>query len=439
MSKQLPSIATALSIAQLAKHLEQSLSTLPLHQQSEQAWSELSASASAAGDYELMKRCAIARHTLKLADPARAAHRAWDQAVLALRLGQAAQQAQDQPAVQQSLTAALAALSTPDPEQDLGFEDWLTLGEELIALDPSCFQAIAQSVQAQVQSLPLPIQRDAWVQLARLEAKSLYAQGQLDAALAKSTAGRFDLMQDQDDAFSADVLLWLLEAQRTAEAAKLAFESVFNERQYSAQQACHLAYQQVQQPDADIYWDLTLAAAALLASPQGFCALEDGLGIFQAYSQAAKRKQADHPALLMLEAHYQFHRLENVSQALRLYEQAAPQFEWLNSVVLFDIWRARIQVHGAKHALSLPMLPAPAAVWAYSTGLAVLELPDYFPQDSYATSEQIAGLAKQYYQVGLQLFEGFFATGQGQYESADIEVYAMLCESLEIEGRLSEV
>ena len=424
----------ALSGAQLANQVEQLL-----HQQSEQAWSEWSASASKAGDYELMKRSAIARHALKLADPERAPHRAWDQAVLALRLGQAAQQVQDTSAVQQAVTATLAALSNPDPEQDLGFEDWLTVGEELIALDPHCFQAIAQSVNAQIQDLPLPVQRDAWVQLARLEAKSLYAQGQLDAALAKSAAGRFDLMQDQDDAFSAEVLLWLLEAQRTSEAAKLAFESVFNERQYSAQQACHLAYQQVQQPDADIYWDLTLAAAALLASPQGFCALEDGLSIFQAYSQAAKRKQADHPALLILEAHYQFHRLENVSQALRLYEQAAPQFEWLNSVVLFDIWRARIQVHGAKHALNLPLLAAPAAVWCYSFGLALQELPDYFPQDSYATSAHFADLAKQYYQLGLQRFEAFFVTGQGHYESADIEVYAMLCESLQIEGRLSEV
>lgn len=432
MPKHSPSSAHVLSGAQLDHYVEQlnRIAALPITEQTDEAWSELAAMATEAGDYALMQRCILARHALKLANPDRETYRAWDQALLALQLGQVAKQAKDQTAVQQAVREAIAALTVRESSQVIDFKDWLRLGDDFIDLDPTCFQAIAQQVLGEIKHAVLLVQRDALVRLARLEAKALYAQGQLAAALAKSVEGRFDLVDDYDDAFSAQVLLWLMEAQRYPEAAKLAFESAFAEREYSSQLACHLAFAETQTAQVDIYWPLTLAAAALLGKPAGICEAEACQGMFLHYLQQAKQLQDKHPAVLILEAQYILHTLNDVPRALPLFEQAVPQFEWLNAVVLADLWRARLSVHGAKRALNFPFLKPQAGSWSCSFALELDDLSKEFPQDNSASATDFAALALRYYELGLQQFEAFFNSGQGNYKSADIDAYALICEKL---------
>jgi len=272
------------------------------------------------------------------------------------------------------------------------------------------------------------------VQFSRLEAKSLALQGRFDEAVSLGRQGRFCLCGDEDDAFSAQMLDWLLAAGQQAEAAHIAFECVDNERVVSAEHACHLAIQQLQEPAAhQALWALVLASAALWEDTQWVCGDEDPAQYLQRHLALAGALPALQPTIDVLQARHLVQSQEDYAQALPLLERTLQNPALASSKNLEQLWLCRIQVHGAEEALALPFIPATAAGWCYNLGVHLdYNLQAQLPEDMDWPEAAVEHLAARYYEAGLARFEAFFATGQGQYRDGDIHVYAMLCNNLAI-------
>lgn len=428
------------------------LGALPASEQSDEAWGYLADHAEDAGDHECVRQCAMKRHALATGQPERARFRAWDDAFLMLRLGRsyAAQGLPEK--VRSAVDSAIDSLKRAPADQDVDHDDWLGLGEQAIALLPECFGRIRDEVRAHLvaDECAPPLRRAAEVQLARLEALALYRQGRLTEALEKSRAGRFGLSDDSDeDEFSMQVLDWLLEAGRAAEAARLAFECAFNERGESAPHACRLALQQMQQlPDeaggdgangaagGAAEWALTLAFAATCEELQWVAGDAAPTDFFERHLALARRYSPAHPGADVLQALYLIRERQAYAEALPLLEKAVLHAELSAPNVLEALWLSRIHRHGAAPGLAMPYPDAAAAGWCYNMGVWLnFQLRDHFPEDMAWPEAAIESLAARYYESGLKKFEAFIVSGSGMFRDGDLHVYSMLCNNLAIHYR----
>ncbi|MCW7540114.1 hypothetical protein OOT46_19960 [Aquabacterium sp. A7-Y] len=418
---------------------EQVLHELPVPLATENAWAHLSDAAAGAGEHACVRRCAAARHALQLAQPERAAYRAWDEALLAVRLGVAfAAEGLDEEA-RASARRAIEVLAQAGQDQDVDHEDWLRLGTSLVMLDPQLVDTVVGKVGALVPAdLSLPRLRRVRVLLARLEARALCQQGRWEEGLAKARAGRFGLTDDEDDRYNTQVLRWLLQADRKEEAARLAFECVFHQRPGSAQAMVEAAMQHAdgEPGHEDVHWVLTLASAALWESVHWVCGEEDPEVYFERHLALAAQMAPDHPALDVLRALALLEHRQDHAGALALLEVAVPRAsEWANSDIVEKVWRCRMLVHGAPAAVALPFVSAPCGTWAYTVGVRIEELVEELPEGTPWPEEQIRELQARYYEEGLAAFEAFFESGEGYYRDGDVHNYSMLCNNLAIYHR----
>ncbi|KEY60925.1 hypothetical protein [Serratia sp. DD3] len=331
---------------------------------------------------------------------------------------------------------AINALSEAGNEEQVGFSDWITLGESIVFISPAL---IPQTIAYARLLLPKDIApgklRDAEIQIARLEAKMHYYAGDLDKAIARARDGRYGLTSDSNDNFSALLLRWILEAGREDEAAELAFESANGERPGSQEEALQLALDKVN-TTPNIYWHLTLAGAALREGQQWVCGNEDSQQFYQHHLAQARILDPAHPSLLS----HEIERMLEVEKkppesALPLLEQltALPDFPLFYNLVS-ALLKARMQIHGIDKMLSMPFVPTGAAGWEYNMGCIIEDifadtLNKKIPQE---LRDKIYSLQGRYYQEGLKRFEAFFASGKGHFRDADIHVYSMLCNNLGI-------
>ncbi len=408
------------------------LQALPLADQSDESWSHLSSFAHFAGDHGLVRTCATARHAYQLTLPQRAAFRAWDQAVLSMRLATSFANEALTGESHASADAAIHALVDASPDQDVDSRDWLRLGQSMVELNPERIAEVAKHVRSRVPPRSsVAIWRDIEVQIARLEAKTLHQQGQLAEALVKARQGRFRLVRDDDDEFSATVLDWLVEAGNWTQAAALAFECVFNERE-SAGHACRLAQtQRALHPNP--HWSLTLAYASLIDATAWVCGEEDPSSYFQRHMQMAQELQPDTFAWQAVQACYLLQSPNQWAAALPLLERAVQQADLANSGLVPKLWACRIRVYGMSMALTMPFVESPSAGWNYNIGVMISGgLNGELPEETEWPGNSKDDLAARYYELGLRQFEAFFASSEGNYRDGDIHVYSMLCNNLAI-------
>ena len=411
--------------------------------QSQEAWNYLGSLAGRAGLFELERRCAAGRHDYQRAQAARAPYRAYDKGQTALwrahsfaREGVAAQ-------AQAAAAAAIKAFQDAGPGEDLDVNDWLNLGDSLATLLPESVDAIVEHAQAMAaETAPLPQRREIAVRAARLRARALHRQGALAEALEAARTGRFVLGCDENDAFSALVLDWLLEAGQHGQAAALAFECVFNERPVSSDHACRVALAQLADDGSrsgssasSPYWPLLLAWASTVEATAWVAGEQDAAAFFKTHLQVARAGGVALPAIDAVEGLYLIDSAHDYAAALPLLESAARD-PALTSTVVSNIWLCRMQLYGVERALQMPFVDTACAGWSYNAGVTLeYGMRDELAPGSAWPKEAVETLATRYYERGLAQYERFFETGQGMYRDGGVHPYSMLCNNLAIDYR----
>lgn len=423
---------------------EQVLQALAPGQVPDQAWAHLAGLAAEAGDHRCARRCAEARHALQVALPQRSRYRAWDDALLSVRLGLSyAADAQPERA-HAAAQEAIRSLAEAGPDQDVDADDWLRLGDSLVRLAPDCVDTIVQQVLAALPpGLAQPRRRSVQVRLARLQARALCAQGRLEEGLAVAAQGRHDLSEDEDDDFNAQVFQWLLQAGHRQAAARLAFECMFHERGSSRRMHPFVVEQvaaaSATDEGADVHWALALASAAVRESTQWVCGDEAPSVYFERHLALAARWDAAHPAIELLQGLHLLATGHGPAAALPLLESAVPKDpEFADSDVAGKLWLCRMQVHGAPVALTLPFIEVPCGGWCYSLAVRLEDLHESLPDGAEWPEDAVGALQARYYRQGLARFEAFFESGQGYYLDGNAHTYSMLCNNLAIYCRYDE-
>lgn len=424
--------------------MEHQLAAAPRAGQSDDLWEHLAALAGRAGQQDCVRRCARARHALQRAMPERASFGAYDDAVLALRLGDAFAREGLADDARQAGQQAFAALAQAAPGQDVDHDDWLRLGERLLQLLPGQAQALAEQVLARLPADTAPgPRRSVLVQLHRLQARVLQRQGQLEPALALAWQGRYTLDGDQEDGFSAELIDWLLAAGRGAQAAELAYECITNERSGSAGHAARLALQ-FDRADGPVepWWPLALAQAAVQEDGRWVCGQEDPAAcharhLARAQALAAATPSADRApfeaAVAALQGEVLLEQRRDLPAALTLLEFATRHPSQASSKNVENLWRCRLLRYGAQEALRLAFVPCSAAGWNYNLGVALThQLSEVLPEGAEWPQAEAEHMAQRYYALGLQQFEAFFASGQGHHMDGRAHGYSMLCNNLAI-------
>ena len=379
-----------------------------------------------------------ARHALQEALPERACYRAWDLAVLHAHLSEshAAEGQADQ--ALHAAEASIRALADAAPGQDLDVDDWLQIGDALVDAAPECLPTLLRELRSHIPAeLPQPRRRSIEVRLARMEARASCRRGDIEAGLGKAREGRYALSSDEDDAFSAQMTDWLLQAGRAEEAAALAFDSVFNERPVSSDHACELALRLAAMPDnREAHWPLALAYAAGCEGLAWVCGDEAPAAFFDRQLEQARQLAPGHPAIGLLRAREAVCRRKDHAAALPWLEEGLSVPELMNSEHLVRLWLCRMRVHGVSKALRMPFAEARAAGWNYNVGVEMsFRLREQLPRHAEWPEAEVQALVARYYEAGRRQFEAFFASGRGAFKDADVHVYAMLCNNLAIHYR----
>ncbi|NHZ78521.1 hypothetical protein F2P44_04375 [Massilia sp. CCM 8695] len=411
------------------------LTSLPGALQYDKAWGHLDEQATRAGAHALSRRCAAARNALQHADPERAAYRAWDDALMAVRQAQSFALEGQETQAGEAAARATASLATAGPEQDIDVDDWLRIGHALFQIAPEAIDGVVRQVRALTPaSTVFFARRDIDVRVARLEALTLHRQGARDQALARLVLGRSVIRGDDDDRYAAIMLDWLLEAGRHDDAARLAFESVFHERQVSAEHGTHAALRAVSEGLAgQLYWQLALAYAGMADDTMEVRGDESEAAYVHRHLALARAQAHAHPAIDAVEALFLIKSAGDYHQALPLLETAARDLSLAQSDVLFKLWVARIRVHGAQAALAMPFVPASSAGSCYNLGVNLgYNLKEQLPEGVTVPKDEIKALAARYYEIGLARFEAFVMSGEGNARDGHAHTYSMLCNNLAI-------
>lgn len=415
---------------------ERRLDTLPSEEHYLSAWNHLADLADYLGEGASARRAVRGRRTMQAVLPSRARYQAWDEAAMHLREGSSHARAGEAENAHLSALAALDSLADAAPGQDVDYDDWLRLGHELLDFAPEQAGLVAGHVRVRVPAAAGAAERrTVEARLARLQANALANLGQLDQAIARGREGRFGLVTDSDDRFSAQMLDWLLQAGRVAEAAELAYECSINDRSISAGHARVLAQDRVDSCSAGApYWALLLAHAA--GSDDTVCGGEAPAAFARRLLELAAAQSPGHVALAAAQAHYLTRFGSDDAGALALLERAVQQPGQANSSNLERLWQSRARLDQLKDSAFKPFVPASGAGWNYRLGCILSsDLRGSLPPDGTWPDEIMQRLATQYYEAGLAQFERFIESGAGIYIDGNIHAYSMLCNNLAIQYR----
>ena len=413
----------------------------------DRAWRFLARHAHQAQAFDLQEQIYRKQHQHKSRQPERASFRAWDDAVLATRLGGIEAAKGNATSARDFGHYAFAKLQQPGAGQDIDTDDWLKLADEVVTLAPDLQTAYSDHTLASLPPSASPAaRRDTLAQLARVQARSLYRQGQIDAAIAKGLEGRFALTQDSSDEMSAQLIDWLVQAGRLPEAAHMAFESTLHSRGISKQAGARQALAHLGENAGAPYWALSLMAASQDDDMGEF--LPDGMEPEQAcahFSAIVQQQSPNHPLWRVLQGNALF-VAEQYAEALPLLETLRDLPQYANGELSYRLFVARARNLGLAAALQTPFIRADGASWCYAMGVHLdddwelkqalgvpgEELPEDWPYD------ELLRWIKHYYETGQARFEHWFATGQGSYKDGDLHDYSMLCNNLAIKYRYND-
>jgi hypothetical protein len=413
----------------------------------DRAWRHLARHAHQAQALDLQEQIYRKQHQHKSQQADRAHLIAWDDAVLATRLGRI-EAAKGNPGAARDLGHyALQKLQHAAAGQDIDTDDWLSLGEDIIALAPD---ALAQHSELALASLPSTASPAAWrdtrAQLARLAASSLHQQGAIDAAIAKGQEGRFALVRDSDDGSSAQLIDWLVQAARLPEAAHMCFESTLHSRPASREAACRQALAHLGESDGAPYWALSLMAASQDEDLAEFLPADmDADQAFAHYSAIVQQQSLNHPMWRLLQGNHLFEQ-QDYAQALPLLETLAERPQYANGELAYRLFVCRARVVGLASALQSAYIRCDSGSWCYAMGVqldddealmkAIGMAGDALPADW--PYDELLRWIKHYYETGQARFEHWFATGQGSYKDGNLHDYSMLCNNLAIKYRYND-
>ena len=417
------------------------------HEDQGRAWDFLARHAEGAKAHQVLEHVYRQQHAANSQLPERAHFRAWDDAVLAIRLGKNEAAKGNATSARDLALYAMGKLQKPGAGQSIDTDDWLRMGDDLVTLAPDAAQTFAEHTLASLPTNASPAaRRDTTVQLARLHARHLRKQGQLDAAIERGLASRFALNSDHDDSVSAELIDWLVQAGRLPEAAHIAFESALHCREPSATTAVRQALAHIDSHAGAPYWALTMLAISI--APEMHAHLPDDLSpeaAYERYSQLAQQQAPNHPVLRLLQGEALYQK-EQYAEALPLLEELTGLPQYANSDLVMHLFVARGRSMGLDAALKTPFIRADSASWCYSVGVHLdddhtlkehlglpgKELPENWPYD------ELLVWIKHYYETGQSRFEHFFATGSGSYKDGDLHDYSMLCNNLAIKYRYND-
>lgn len=430
-------------VAVLAGYVEREaamLAALPMAFQPDKAWRYLAELAGETECWDVVRHTAQARHALQLANPQREHFRAWDAAVLAVRLGEACKSEGSQAQADEHARTAMVHLRDAAAGQDVDYRDWLNLAPSLQAISPRHGSAVIEAVRKLApKDLSPPLQRDLAVRLARIQACLLHGEGQLAAALVHGWQGRVILSADEnDDAFNSLFIDWLLEAGEHDSAAWLNFEAARAYRDTSGPRACERAHEQLARERPHACWALALCAG-IDEAPQRW--VEDGSEpeqAFQHYLALARTLQPGIAAADHLEG-LRFAAQGDYVRALPLLESAMRDPALVTATQVEQLLYSRIRVCGVECGLEMALADAASAEWNYAAGVRLDQQVLDAIEDMALSSEQaqfarqrLGALAIRYYEIGLRQFEDFFTTGRGHLLDGDVHSYSKLCNNLGI-------
>jgi len=376
---------------------------------------------------------------------------------------------------------ALQLMSAITAVQVVDRDDWLRLGDALIEIVPGSLGHLAAGITAGYESLVPALKSEVNIRVRRLQARALYAQGNLDAALALRGVTTCSLEPGavgEDDFFEYDVP-WLVEARRYDEAG----ERVAMYICWFALSDAHvdiiraLIDERLADPkDKSVWWplcvmricayddyllenyfgDLSTLAAHSPTHARLFGALtrtsDKTSAARQIFTEARRLAEERHPGHPWIE---RFSILVEKEQALIDDAQVAARFEALvagglrEGTTLAQYVYARVRALGLPQALNIAPPEVPSAVDALrfagvvNGGEAHSRL-ESTPRGLEAMIEELPDSVRMVAQAiwrsmycycleqGLVRMERFFATGVGLPGDANPHYYARLCNNLAI-------
>lgn len=421
---------------------------LPEHDdRSLQSWYNLMDEALSARQPDTYERGTREVHAIYLRQPHRRHWRCFDEATLQLRLALTSELRGDKDGAAALARKAAQTLAMPGPDQIVEEDDWWRLAHDLVRLAPDTLAQVCEGAQQALgQDASPALRRDQSVKLARLTASVQWAQGDHATALATARQGRFMLVQDEEDGFTATVLTWLMETGQEEQAARMALEACWHSRPISSRRAIELAQQQLQgETEHAGLWTLALAAAAHEdeLNEQDLRALGHA-DITEARHRLLDKARSllpNHPMCDVIEG-MQLVNQGRYEQGLSLLERLQELPEMANHGCASQLWYTRMRVLGAEQAVNQRFIETGAGNWSYSLGV-ILSTPNEVMDSIELPAEQRSGfprdaliaLSTRYYELALAQFEAFFATGEGNVRDGDIHTYSMNCNNLAIRYR----
>lgn len=400
-----------------------------------EAWNHLHQQSLKIHHFERVRVCIVALHEIENSIEDRYQFRAWDKALYSLRIANTYKKQGNKDQASHYAQTACDAMSQHHTSQNIDYFDWLSFGESIVTNQPNCLPVVLHHIdQLKPKDFSIAKNRDIAVQMARIEAKAYYAQGNLNAAIDKTLEARYRLTGDEDDAISSQLIEWLLDANRELEAAKYAFESEFSDRELSSQFARELALKKFdsQNPAPEqAYW-LGIIALTII-KPDGETLFESEALQEESYQHmigAIVKIDPQHYVIDLIEGEKKASQFDYVG-ALPHLERAIQTKEMANWSLLLALIVSRVMVFGVTEAQKLPLPICHSGLWCYTLGSKLhAHLQSVLPAQQQFTNTYLDDLMAHYYQQGVNNFERFFATGKGLYRDGDIHAYSMLCQQL---------
>jgi tetratricopeptide (TPR) repeat protein len=429
------------------------------------------------------------RHAIDEATPSRAANRAWDSADFHERRALAYHRSGNTAEAIAEANAAVTALKSAGAGQSVGEDDWLVFGDSLVELIPAALQSFCAPVITLTKEYPLPQRREYEVQVARLEARALHAQGNIEGALKACEKARYCLTADGFDDFAEFEVPWLIEAGKFDEAGRTAFFHIYQCESETRSAVARAVHARLAAADEKSYW---WAACLLRAStntstmrrlvtsaPVPF---DQVTAISPAHASlfgplaripedqryAPTQGEADGSEEILDTNEWTEARDEIMNAARKLCEERSPGNPWTVRLTAYeDMDAGRIDAQtkadlllksveagkmrdnrsafaaffaladqkGILHALRQPAPTLPAGLRSYNFIADIWDevnarIEELAEADREEAKKLFLELKRTVYEQGLACMEAYFKTGAGHPYDAGAHLYSMMCNNL---------
>lgn len=420
------------------------------------------------GSIEVALKTIEVRYALALINPERAALRAWDDADRHRRRALALARHERDEEARAAALDAINVIRNASPEQDIDEGDWLWLGNSLIEIIPLRLALFEQPIAQLTAGLSQPRRREWDVRIARLAARSLHAQGDLNGALKICHVAAMSLDSGGGNSFIEYELPWLQEAGRMEEAGHRAFLDIYDRQSEMWPPVARLVLERLKDPeDRNAWWPICImracvtsellqiflealppitseepATTPLLAAL--YAAMDDLEQLDRLFAEAradALRRNPEQPWIKRLAAVHDADRdLIDAATEVELLQQAIEAGRLHDNRSAYALFVAQVRKLGIIEALKQcrPQLASGNHAYNYALTMEELAEPEADKLPSEARDEAYSLLRdaqKDAYEQGQAHMERYFATGSGHPFDACAHLYSMLCNNLAINYR----